>query len=183
MKRTPMKRTAWPKRHVVLKKERNDVPATEVVVGMAYPVKARAIASLSRKPIQIDANDFHPVPKTVAYRDRTLLDMARNRPCLLGVVNICNHRVATTVSAHSNFSVHGKGAHRKADDCYSVWACSACHMWLDQGTALVGYKKAMFQLAHESQIEWWKRIAFDRSEPERFRKAAANALSALKVKK
>lgn len=120
-----------------------------------------------------------PTPKAEPYRDPVLLEMARNRPCLLMVPAICNHRVDTTVAAHSNLSIHGKGGARKADDCYVVEACSACHYWLDFGKAGAATKLDAFMNGHALQVLAWRLRAADMSEPERFRRAAARALERL----
>lgn len=119
-------------------------------------------------------------PKTEAYRDPVLLEMARGRCCLLMVPGICNHRTDTTAAAHSNLSAHGKAGARKADDCYSVWACAACHIpWLDQGKAPARVKESAFMAAHARQVLAWRLIAMDPAEPERFRRAARRALEHL----
>lgn len=73
------------------------------------------------------------IPKTEAKRNPHLLAMAKGKPCLMQVPGVCNNNPETTVAAHSNSKEHGKAGARKADDCYSVWACHACHSWLDQG--------------------------------------------------
>ena len=118
-------------------------------------------------------------PKTEPYRDPTLLEMAKDQPCLLIVPAVCNHRMDTTVAAHSNLSIHGKAGARKADDCYVVDACHACHYWLDFGKASAAQKAAMFQLGHSRQVLAWRLRAMDPKEPERFRKAARRALEQL----
>lgn len=115
-------------------------------------------------------------PKSEAYRDAALLEMARNRPCLLLVPGICNHRTDTTVACHSNLSAHGKAGARKADDCYSVWGCFACHAWLDQGRAPADLKEAAFLLGLIHQKAAWGQVTNDPAEPARFRRAAARAL-------
>jgi hypothetical protein len=120
-----------------------------------------------------------PAPKDRAYRDQALLDMAQDRPCMLLVPGICNHRTDTTVAAHSNLYEHGKGKGRKADDVYSVWSCFACHGWLDQGQSPARLKRATFMGAHSRQVLAWRQIADDPGEPERFRRAAARALEQL----
>jgi hypothetical protein len=121
-----------------------------------------------------------PAPKSEAYRDSVLLEMARGRACLLLVPgfpsSICNGRTDTTVAAHSNLSIHGKAGARKADDCYSAWACAACHFWLDQGRAPADEKAAAFMGAHSRQVLAWRQIAQDPTEPQRFRAAARRAL-------
>jgi hypothetical protein len=119
------------------------------------------------------------VPKTAPKRNRALLDMAQGRRCLLRIDGVCTGDTATTVACHSNLSIHGKAGARKADDCYSVWGCMACHRWLDQGDAPAKRKETVFTLAHLDQVfEWWH-VTKDTGEPERFRKAAAWALDQL----
>lgn len=117
-----------------------------------------------------------PLPKSEPYRDPALLEMARGRPCLLMVPAVCNHRTDTTVAAHSNSQAHGKGMGRKADDCYVVDACNACHHWLDFGKAAAAQRDMAFQLGHARQILSWRLIAMDPNEPARFRRAAQRAL-------
>jgi hypothetical protein len=125
------------------------------------------------------------VPKTAPYRDAVLLEMARDRPCLLMIPAQCSHRTDTTVAAHSNFAEHGgKGKNRRADDCFSVWSCEACHIrWLDQpighGGPTKAQKEAAFMAAHSRQVLAWRVIATDQAEPERFRRAARRALERL----
>jgi len=118
-------------------------------------------------------------PKPETYRDPALLEMARGRPCLLLVPGVCNHRIDTTVAAHSNLSIHGKAGARKADDQYSVWGCSACHYWLDFSKALANQKESAFMLAHARQVLAWRLIAMDPNEPARYRNAARWALERL----
>jgi hypothetical protein len=119
------------------------------------------------------------VPKSEPKRNRTLLDMARDRNCLLRVDGVCTGDTATTVACHSNLGAHGKAGARKADDHYSAWGCMACHRWLDSGKASAFRKETTFMLAHLSQVLEWRRIAADVGEPERFRKAAQWALDQL----
>jgi hypothetical protein len=109
-----------------------------------------------------------------------LLEMARGRPCLLCITDVCMGRVETVVACHSNLAIHGKGGARKADDHYSVWGCMSCHRWLDQGPATADEKALAFTLAHVDQMNEWRRIAADPSEPERVRRAAGWALEQLK---
>lgn len=123
-----------------------------------------------------------PAPKSAPYRDRALLDMAQGRRCLLCVPGICCAARDTTVAAHSNMAIHGKAGARKADDCYSVWACHACHGWLDQGPAPADAKDLAFTLAHLDQVLAWRLAASDTAEPLRFRRAAQRALDRLGAK-
>lgn len=120
-----------------------------------------------------------PAPKTVPWRNPHLLDMAKGKPCLFRLPGVCNHNPETTVAAHSNLSIHGKAGARKADDCYSVWACSACHAWLDPGPASAEEKAAVFMAAHASQVLEWRRIAMDRTADRKDRASAIAALTRL----
>jgi hypothetical protein len=56
---------------------------------------------------------------------------ARNQPCLLNVANVCNYNAETTVLAHLRWLGEGAGIGRKPGDHCAVYACSACHDWLD----------------------------------------------------
>lgn len=118
-------------------------------------------------------------PKPVEYRNSALLEMAKDRPCLLLVPAVCNHRVDTTVACHSNLSIHGKAGARKADDQYSVWGCAACHYWLDFGKARAEQKAGAFMLGHANQVLAWRFVATDPQEPPRARRAALWALQLL----
>lgn len=117
-------------------------------------------------------------PKTEAMRNPALLEMARGRPCLM-LIPGHTHDPQTTVSAHSNWAEHGKAGARKADEPYSAWACVQCHQWLDQGKASAEEKKAVWLAAHRRQVDHWRAIASDPSEPARYRKAAQWALNHL----
>ena len=64
-------------------------------------------------------------------------EMARGEPCQMQIEGVClwlkQRDTETTVWAHSNSSRHGRGMHRKSDDCYGSLACGACHHWYDFG--------------------------------------------------
>jgi hypothetical protein len=101
-------------------------------------------------------------PKTQARRNPHLLAMAKDMPCLLSIDGVCmGHNSQTTVACHSNSSQHGKAGARKADDHYSVWGCTACHRWLDQGPAPAEEKAEAFALAYKAQLRAWAQIAND----------------------
>lgn len=98
-------------------------------------------------------------PKSIAKRNPHLLAMARNQGCLLKVPGVCNGRQDTTVAAHSNLGIHGKAKARKADDQYHVYACAACHTWLDQGPAPAAEKTGRFMAAHLWMVDIWRGVA------------------------
>lgn len=94
------------------------------------------------------------------YRDPDLLKLAKGEPCLLQIHDKClGSEGSTTVAAHSNQGIHGKGKSIKADDCYSVWACHRCHSMLDQGKINAEDAQAAWDLAFERQLEHWQSIA------------------------
>jgi hypothetical protein len=128
--------------------------------------------------VAINDGDFAgALPKTEAQRNRALLHLARDAPCLLRVPGVCNDDRQTTVAAHSNLQVHGKAGARKADDQYSVWACARCHTWLDSSyNATLEQKAQAFEEAHARQRGVWHKIANDPERPARDRNAAQWAL-------
>lgn len=72
----------------------------------------------------------------MTYRNRKLLDLARDQACVL-----CGIQDATVVAAHSNMGEHGKGMGHKAHDGMTAWLCYECHANLDQGRALTKDQK------------------------------------------
>lgn len=173
-----MKRTAL-KRKTPLRQRRREGADTE----REPKPWAVALASATLRPLTPGrmggGTSGEAAPKSEAYRDPALLEMARDRPCLLMVPAVCSHRVDTTVACHSNLSIHGKGGARKADDHYSVHGCACCHLWLDTSKALGAIKEVAFMTGHARQVLAWRLIALDPDEPERFRRAARRALERL----
>lgn len=143
---------------------------------------ADALAQATLKPLHVptySGTTTTAVPKPVQHRCPALLEMAQDRPCLLLIPGICNHRIDTTVACHSNLSIHGKAGKRRADDQYSCWGCAACHYWLDFSKALASQKEAAFTLAHARQVLAWRLVVLDLQEPALFRRAAGWALRLL----
>jgi hypothetical protein len=173
VKRTPMKRRTPLRQRRAAGPDIEREPKPRAEIGIPTSVKPLRRGTYA-------GGTAAPAPKTEAYRDPALLEMARGRPCLLLIPGICSHRVDTVVAAHSNLSVHGKGGARKADDCFTVAACHACHSWLDQGPAPAAQKAEAFRLGHALQVMAWQNIAAASDEPQRFRAAARRALERLK---
>lgn len=117
--------------------------------------------------------------KSEPHRNRHLLDMARGQRCLLRVPGVCIGGTDTTVACHSNLSAHGKAGARKADDEYHCAGCFACHTWLDAGPADATLKELAFMQAHLLQVEIWRAIVADQSQPAKDRAAAQWALDRL----
>lgn len=109
-------------------------------------------------------------------QNRTLLDLARGKPCLLQIPYVCNRNPDTTVAAHSNALADGKGKGIKAHSERTVWACGACHYWFDFGPAPKAKKAEWFVDALERQLGEWQAIAADPKSRSRDREAARWAL-------
>ncbi|WP_017760668.1 nuclease domain-containing protein [Pseudacidovorax intermedius] len=170
MKRSaPLQRTGW---------KRQDQPKGEERPERIPPV----VKPLTRPPVYWKpANEpVLAMPKTVAHRNRALLDLARDSPCLLRIPGRCNGDPKTTVSAHANLHEAGKAGARKADDEYSVWACARCHTWLDSSYSATFEEKAeAFAVGHARQRIAWQAIAEDPQRSESDRRAARWALDHL----
>ena len=137
---------------------------------------------LERPVVMADCSAMsQPMAKPEPQRNPHLLSMAHGRPCLLRT-SACNFDTSTTVAAHSNLLIHGKGRGRKADDCYSVWACARCHAWLDGSySAEFADKEEAFMSALVAQVDEWKAIADSTSTNSKDRAAAQWALDRLNV--
>lgn len=60
-----------------------------------------------------------------------LRKLAKDRPCMVRLPDICNHNPATTVLAHIRMpGISGMGL--KANDVIGSWACSSCHDTIDR---------------------------------------------------
>lgn len=94
------------------------------------------------------------------YRDPYLLKVAKGEACLLNISPKClGDEGSTTVAAHSNQLMHGKGKGLKAEDCYTVWACYKCHTMMDQGKMDSDALVEAFESAWIRQIEAWREMA------------------------
>lgn len=95
-------------------------------------------------------------PKKRVGHDKSYLLACRGELCFIRIPGICIGGVDTTVPAHSNQSKHGKGMGIKADDKYTVPACHACHVEIDQGN----------RFSREEKFALWD-AAYARWEPVR----------------
>lgn len=180
VKRTPMRRTGWPRKWapVVLRAPESETNSVHHGAECAQAAIKKIVKSTA-KMAQIGSLGPTPCPKPEAHRNPVLLAMARDKPCLLRVPGQCVGGTETTVAAHSNWACHGKGGARKADDQYTVWGCAGCHHWLDRMAAPKATKQAAFMRAHADQVLQWRRIAQDTTEKPRDRAAALWALERL----
>lgn len=60
-----------------------------------------------------------------------LRKLAKDRPCMVRLPNVCNHDKLTTVLAHVRLS-GVSGMSQKAPDLVASWACSSCHDAIDR---------------------------------------------------
>lgn len=92
------------------------------------------------------------IAKDTAYRNRRLLDLANGQPCAW-----CGVKDGTVVAAHANWSDYGKGAMRKADDCFVAFLCRTCHAEIDQGRGDHEHKRHVWECAHRAtMLSLWK---------------------------
>lgn len=57
--------------------------------------------------------------------------LARDKPCMVRLVGICNHNPETTVLAHVRVvGISGMGM--KSPDLLGAWCCSSCHDAIDR---------------------------------------------------
>ena len=82
------------------------------------------------------------------YRNRKLLDAARELPC-----QHCGVSDGTVVAAHSNQLRDGKGRSIKAHDYRIASLCYRCHSELDQGAKMSKQERLeMWEEAHRKTI-------------------------------
>lgn len=84
---------------------------------------------------------------------KKIKDSARDEICTLQVAGVCNHRPETTVLAH--IKTEGGSIAKKAEDYSAVYACYACHTWLDQHK---GTKEDELFYTRRGLIRTWRRL-------------------------
>lgn len=186
MRRTEMKRGTGFKRRVpttrapARSEAARGLPADHAAIEHQVPTTR---ARVTRRGTYAASPAAAPILKMPRRKIPHLLVMARGRPCLFRVEDVCNRDPETTVAAHSNWAQHGgKGGRRKADDCFTAWACFACHTWLDSGPADGEVKKLAFLAAHLEQVGEWRAIAAGLADgTPKDRAAAALALEHLQA--
>jgi len=136
---------------------------------------------LQRSQKRMEQRIYTSHERHTMYRDSDLLKLAQGQPCVLQAIDNCLGESDTTVSAHSNQLVHGKGRGLKAEDCYTIWSCSRCHSWLDQGNASKEEKNAHFDERFPYQVWEWKKIYQDPLAKEWKRDTCMRVLEYLEV--
>lgn len=61
------------------------------------------------------------------YRNRKLLDIAHEAPCMLQIHGVCTGDRHPRVPAHSDQLRHGRGVGLRSHDCFAVAGCVQCH--------------------------------------------------------
>ena len=91
----------------------------------------------------------------MTYRNRALLDLAKDKPCAN-----CYAQDDTVVAAHSNMQEHGRGHAHQSHDCYVAWLCVRCHHWLDHGSTVD--PTGIYEATRQAKAEMFRR-AMDRT--------------------
>jgi hypothetical protein len=81
--------------------------------------------------------------KQPPHRSESLRQSAKGEPCIA-----CGRQDGTTVWAHSNELIHGKGKSSKAHDLLGLYLCSVCHHLLDASPSWTREQKQAFFREH-----------------------------------
>lgn len=89
----------------------------------------------------------------MTYRNRKLLDLAHEAPCLAQFPHIHN---GPSVPCHSNQQRHGRGFSHKSDDCFFAACCPEAHDYIDgrKGFWTAEEKAAEWDRAHIATLRW-----------------------------
>ena len=95
--------------------------------------------------------------KVKAIRSDKLRKSAQGQDCILQTA-VCCHDSSTVVLCHAPHS-ESKGMGHKGDDSHAIWACHACHDWLDGRAHDVPrhVREAAFDAAYPRQVAEWLR--------------------------
>ena len=137
-----------------------------------------------RRAVSYALGETQAAPKNPPGRNAAYRELARDKPCMLQIPYVCSHDPQTTVLAHSNSQAHGKGMGLKADDAIgSVWACYACHTWIDQGDAPAAAKELAFRRGAQRMEAALKDLLASPLTKERDRNAAQWALDRIQAQR
>jgi hypothetical protein len=89
----------------------------------------------------------------MGWVSQTLRNSAKGQDCTLQFQGVCNHDPATTVLAHLPSPVKGMG--NKGDDFHAVFACSACHAYLDQHERVYMEESYLLRALQRTQKFWF----------------------------
>jgi len=89
-------------------------------------------------------------------RSKKLRDSARGQECTMRIPAVCTGDPATTVWAHSNLGIHGKGKGIKATDVMGAYMCFACHAAYDGRIKTIAIEPADMDLMfYQAMSESW----------------------------
>ena len=83
----------------------------------------------------------------MTYRNKKLREFARHEPCVA-----CGADNGTTVWAHSNQQIFGKGMGIKASDAAAMCLCFRCHANHDQGDRGEDWRQREFEWIAKSLV-------------------------------
>lgn len=140
MRRTPLKRTNWPRKPLAA--QVRDV----VDVEDKAPAK---VVTLHRAVMVRVPTDVVAVPKHRYVRSKKLMQAYREIPC-----QNCGIADGTVCGAHSNWLAHHKGKSVKADDNRCASLCNKCHTLLDQGSTMTKAERLeVWTAAHKRTVK------------------------------
>lgn len=84
-----------------------------------------------------------------------LRESANGRPCSLRLEGMCNHDPETTVLAH--LPCGHKGTGMKGPDMIAVFACAACHAYIDGPRRWEVSARDYLRALAETQMYWVER--------------------------
>lgn len=126
MKRSPMKRTAWPFPSALHDEEKEAAKEAR-----ARSLAASAKAAPRSTSVMRAATSIKPAPKKPADRNMMYRALAEGEDCtVLLPGGACDPR--TVVLAHTNTQADEKGMGYKGHDSAGFFACHRCHAVIDQ---------------------------------------------------
>lgn len=93
------------------------------------------------------------IMKIGTHRDRKLLDLAHEAPCmlLLGASGCGND---SSVPCHSDMLRHGRGENFKSHDCLAVPGCPPCHVLFTRAHLGRAVYEIAWSIAMERYLVW-----------------------------
>lgn len=91
----------------------------------------------------------------MTYRNRKLLDVAHEAPCMLRITQPCGKNAS--VGCHSDMLRHGRGVGHKSADLYAVPGCPACHAaFTRERLGRAGYDEVWGRAFEEWMLWLWE---------------------------
>lgn len=91
----------------------------------------------------------------MTHRNRRLLDISHEAPCMLQLAPGCGE--FPSVPCHSDMLRHGRGVGHKSHDCFAVPGCPACHAVFTRAhLGQDGYEAAWVAAIERYQVWIWE---------------------------